>query len=168
MQNAKDTFYLMLQQRLAALNPQRVIVLRGQLRPGALVVENEAPTAHVPVECFRLAWTTLAVDGTSAIPLATMQCEIRYATDGSRTMAAMDRGRLLSAMDSELAAALAQSPQSTPKLNCTATDSGSAPTPMATSIFWSQPVFAPLAATGERLERTATVHVFAFQEAGEA
>jgi len=168
MQNAKDTFYLMLQQRLAALNPQRVIVLRGQLRPGVLVGENEAPTAHTPVNCFRLTWTTLSIDRTSAMPLAAMQCEIRYATDGSRPMAAMDRGRLLSAMDSELAAALARSPQSTPKLNCSATDSGSAPTPMATSIFWSQPVFAPLTATGERLERTATVDMFAFQEAGEA
>ena len=45
MQNAKDTFYLMLQSRLTALNPSRTIVVRGVLRPGILVDENELPTA---------------------------------------------------------------------------------------------------------------------------
>jgi hypothetical protein len=96
-----------------------------------------------------------------------MQCEIRYASDGSHTAAGIDRGRALAAMDAELAAALAQTPQSTPKLDCTATDSGAAPTPMQTSIFWAAPVFAALKITGERLERTVTVDVFAYQEAGE-
>ena len=167
MQNAKDTFYLMLQQRLTALNPARTTVIRGQRRPGSLVVENELPTAQVPLDCFRVAWTALAIDRTSALPLVTMQCEIRYATDGSHTVAGMDRGRALAAMDSELASALAQSPQSTPKLDCTATDSGSVPTPMQTSIFWAEPVFGTLKTTGERLERSATIEVFAFQEAGE-
>ena len=167
MQNAKDTFYLMLQQRLTALNPARTIVIRGQRRPGSLVVENEMPTAQVPLDCFRIAWAALAIDRTSALPLVTMRCEIRYATDGSHATAGMDRGRALAAMDSELATTVAQSPQSTPKLDCTATDSGAVPTPIQTSIFWAAPVFGPIKATGERLERTATIDVFSFQEAGE-
>ena len=167
MQNAKDTFYLTLQQRLTTLNPARTIVIRGQRRPGTLVTENEMPTEQIPVDAFRLAWTALSIDRTGALPLVTMQCEIAYATDGTHALAGMDLGRLLAAMDAELAAALAQTPQSTPKLNCTQTDSGAAPTPMQTSIFWSAPTFAALKATGERLQRAATVEVFAYQEAGE-
>ena len=45
MQNAKDTFYTTLQSRLAAMNPARTIVVRGVVRPGTLVDENELPTA---------------------------------------------------------------------------------------------------------------------------
>jgi len=167
MQNAKDTFYLTLQQRLTALNPARTIVIRGQRRPGTLVTENEMPTAQVPLDAFRLAWTALSIDRTGALPLVTMQCEIAYVTDGTHALAGMDRGRLLAAMDAELVTALAQTPQSAPKLNCTATDSGVAPTPMQTSIFWSAPTFNAAKTTAERLERTATIDVFAYQEAGE-
>lgn len=167
MQKAKDTFYLTLQARLAALNPARVIVLRGQLRPGVVVDENEAPTAQPPHDAFRLAWSGFSVDRTGALPLAAMQCEIRYATDGTTAAVGMDRGRLLAAMDAELLAALTNEPCSAPKLDCTATGSGSAPTAMATRIFWGTPVFAPLQSTRERLERTATLDVFAYQEAGE-
>jgi hypothetical protein len=50
MQNEKDTFYMMLQSRLAALNPARTIVVRGVVRPGTLVDENELPSAWVPVD----------------------------------------------------------------------------------------------------------------------
>ena len=167
MQNAKDTFYLTLQQRLTAINPARTTVIRGQRRPGTLVTENEMPTAQVPLDVFRLAWTAVSVDRSAALPLITMQCEIRYATDGTHALAGMDRGRLLSAMDAELTAALAQTPQSAPKLNCTATDSGATPVPMQTSIFWAAPAFAALKTTNERLERAVTVNVFAYQEAGE-
>ena len=34
MQNAKDTFYMTLRDRLAAVNPARTMVLRGVTRPG--------------------------------------------------------------------------------------------------------------------------------------
>lgn len=167
MQNAKDTFYLTLQQRLTAINPTRTVVIRGHRRPGTLVTENEMPTAQVPLDAFRLAWTALSIDRTGALPLVTMQCEVAYATDGTHALAGMDRGRLLAAMDAELAQALAQSPQSAPKLDCTQTDSGAAPAPMQTSIFWAAPAFGPVKAIGERLERTVTIDVFAYQEAGE-
>jgi hypothetical protein len=97
MQKAKDTFYLMLQARLATLNPARVVVLRGQLRPGVLVEENETPTGQVTHDTFRLSWPAVSIDRSGALPLASMQCEIRYATDGSSAAAGMDRGRMTAA-----------------------------------------------------------------------
>src|SRR6202011_4167044 len=106
MQNAKDTFYMTLQSRLATLNPARTMVVRGVLRPGTLVEENELPAALIPVDVFRLEWTGLAMNSEGPMPLITMQCSVRYATDGSSGNGGMDRGRLLAGMDAELAAAL--------------------------------------------------------------
>jgi len=167
MQNAKDTFYVTLQSRLAALNPARTIVVRGVVRPGILVDENELPTAWVPVNAFRLDWTALQVDSQGPLPIATLECSIRYATDGDSGNGGMDRGRLLSAMDAELAAALGATPHTVGKMNYSAAGAGVAPTAMGTSVFWADPVFGAATTVGERLERTATVQVLAYQEAGE-
>jgi hypothetical protein len=165
MQNAKDTFYTTLQTRLAALNPSRTLVLRGVVRPATLVDENELPTAAIPTDAFRLQWTKLQITAASPlpIPLIAMECDLHYATDGSADNAGMDRGRALAAMDAELAAALTTAPHAVPKLNYTA----SPPATMQTNIFWADPVFSPTTVDGERLARTATVQVFAYQEAGE-
>jgi len=167
MQNAKDTFYTTLQARLAAINPARTIVLRGITRPGTLVDENELPTASIPTDVFRLAWTRLSVASAEPMPWVAMECSIRYATDGSAGNAGMDRGRMLAAMDAELAAALTRPPHAVPKLNYSAAGAGVAPVEMATNIFWADPVFAEVITTEERLARTATVQVFSYQEAGE-
>jgi hypothetical protein len=167
MQNAKDTFYVALQSRLATLNPERTIVVRGVLRPGTLVVENELSSAGVPVDAFRLQWTGLLVNRTGPLPLVAMECSIQYATDGSASNAGMDRGRMLAAMDAELAAALGTEPQTVPKINYSAAETGVAPTTMGTNVFWADPVFGTAKAIDERLERTTTVQVFAYQEAGE-
>ena len=43
MQFAKDSFFLALQQRLAALNPARTVTLNGATVPAILVVENLPP-----------------------------------------------------------------------------------------------------------------------------
>jgi hypothetical protein len=167
MQNAKDTFYTMLQGRLAALNPLRTLVLRGVVRPATLVDENELPTAWIPMDAFRLQWTKLQVTSASPLPLVEMECSIQYATDGSSGNGGMDRGRLLAAMDAELASALAADPHTTTKMNYAAAGAGVSPAAMGTSVFWADPVFGTASAVGERLERTATVQVFANQEAGE-
>lgn len=167
MQNAKDTFYTTLQARIAALNPARTIVVRGTVRPAVLVEENELPAQSPPVDCFRLRWTKLEVASASPLPLVAMTCAISYATDGTSGNAAMDRGRLLSAMNAELAAALIQTPRCAPKLNYSAAGVGVAPAAMGTSIFWADPVFGPVTITDERMERVTTVQVFAYQEAGE-
>jgi len=88
MQNAKDTFYVTLQSRLATLNAARTIVVRGVVRPGTLVDENELPSAGVSVDVFRLQWTGLQVNNTELLPLVAMECSIQYATDGARAVAA--------------------------------------------------------------------------------
>ena len=124
MQNAKDTFYTTLQGRLAALNPARTIVLRGLERPGTLVEENELPTAAAAVDAFRLQWTGLQVTSASPLPWVAMECSIEYATDGSPNKAGMDRGRLLAAMDAELAAALGAEPHAVAKMNYAAAGVG--------------------------------------------
>ncbi len=167
MQNAKDTFYTMLQGRLAALNPARTIVVRGAVRPATLVEENELPADSPLTDCFRLRWTKLDVISASPLPLIAITCSIAYATGGTPGNAAMDRGRMLGAMDAELAAALIQMPRSSPKLNYSAAGVGVAPAIMGTCIFWSDPVFGAVTAEDEQIERTATVQVFAYQEAGE-
>jgi hypothetical protein len=169
MQNARDTFYVTLRDRLAALNPARTIVLRGVTRPGVLVEENELTSAYQPVDAFCLRWTGLSVDARAALPLVTMTCEIRYATDGDSGNGGMDRGRLLSAMDGELVAAMSGAPQNVPKMSYVAAAGGSglAPVAMATNVFWDDVAFGAAAVNGERLERVATVEVFSYQEAGE-
>ena len=167
MQNEKDTFYMTLQRRLAALNPARTIVVRGVVRPGTLVDENELPSEWVPVDVFRLQWTGLQVNNTGPLPLVAMECSIQYATDGSSGNCGMDRGRLLAAMDAELAAALGAKPHTVGKMNYSAAGAGVAATPMGTNVFWADPVFGAAKAVEERLERTTTVQVFAYQEAGE-
>ncbi|MDE3162438.1 MAG: hypothetical protein KGL64_04180, partial [Acidobacteriota bacterium] len=59
MQNAKDSFYMALRTRLAAINPNRTILLRGALRPGIFVEEAEAPYAQLPNDVFVLRWLAM-------------------------------------------------------------------------------------------------------------
>ena len=92
LQGMKDTFYAALRDRVAANNAGRTVVVRGVVRPGVVVVENELPGAAVDgialVECFCLRWTSVKVE----TGLARLGCEIRYATDGVSGSGGMDRG----------------------------------------------------------------------------
>jgi hypothetical protein len=165
MQNAKDTFYLTLRDRLAAVNPARTIALRGVTRPGSLVEENELTTEMLPANAFCLRWTGLKVGSRAAMPLVQMQCEIRYCTDGNAGNGGMDRGRLLAAMDAELMSAVNAGPQNAVK-NRYAAGSVSA-TAMGTNVFWGDVAFGDVVVQGERMERVAMVEVFTYQEEGE-
>lgn len=169
MQNAKDTFYITLQSRLAAINPGRTIVVRGVTRPGVLVEENELVSAYAPANTFVLRWTAAHIDTQAALTLVTQTCEISYATDGNSGNGGLDRGRLLAAMDGELASAVGLAPQTAIKMNYSglANESGAQPAPMGTNIFWGDVVFGKTVANGERLQRVATVQVYSYQEAGE-
>lgn len=175
MQNAKDTFYVTLRTRLAALNPARTMTLRAVTRPGIFVEEAEAALAQSgakdqpgswggrPVlDAFALSWTGLAADHQLPAILAQMTCEIQYATAGTQTNAGLDRGRALDEMDYELLQLLY--PYSAQKMNYTQTTA----TAMETMVFWSEPEFSPAVALGDRIGRTAKVTVFAFQEGGES
>lgn len=164
MQHAKDTFYITLRDRIAALSPARTVLVRGVSRPGVVVEENELLSAYDQPDVFRLRWTDVKVDAQGALPLATMRCEIHFATAGNAGNGGMDRGRLLAAMDAELAAALSQSPQRAVKTNYAA---ASGPAAMQTNVFWGDAAFQSAQPKDEQLERVATVDVFCYQEAGE-
>ncbi len=163
-----DTFYQALRDRIASGNPGRVVQVRGQLRPGVLVVENELPGASVdgiaPAETFCLRWIGVAVDAKNAGPLVTMQCEIRYASDGTAANAGMDRGRGLAAMDAELASALASSPMHAAAFSASEIAGGGATidAQLGWNVFWGPAAFGRATMNGERLERTATVEVFGY------
>jgi hypothetical protein len=163
MQELKDTFYLMLRDRVAANNVDRTVVVRGAVRPGVIVVENELPGATVEgiavVEAFCLRWAGLKVDGRGGLRLTSATCEIRYATDGSSGVGGMDRGRALAAMDAELSAALTAAPRSVAKVQVI-----TGKTADGTNVFWGDCAFLTAVMRGERMERTATVEVFCYGE----
>jgi hypothetical protein len=164
MQRAKDTFYITVRDRIASLNPARTVLVRGVLRPGVLTEESELAVAYQPANAFRLQWTALSVNAEAAMPLVKMVCEIHYSTAGNSGNGGMDRGRLMAAMDAELAGAVNAAPQSAAKMDYAA---AFVPAPMQTKIFWSNVFFDDLTVNGEQLERVAKVDVYSYQEAGE-
>ncbi len=161
MQNAKDSFYMALRNRLATINPSRTILLRGSVRPGILVEEAEAPFSQLPNDVFTLRWLGLAAELDLASPMLAEQCEICYQTCGTQSFGGLDRGRSLTAMDEDLSAML--QPHFTPKLNYTATP----PAAMLTNIFWDEPAFTPIVTGRDQLSRSAKVTVYSYQEQGE-
>ncbi|MBV8629826.1 MAG: hypothetical protein JOZ83_02805 [Silvibacterium sp.] len=161
MQNARDTFYVTLRNRLATVSPDRTVVMRAVTRPGILVEDAEAVAAQLPLDVFVLRWTKLATDTQLPSILTQLTCEIHYATAGTQSNSGLDRGRCLEEMDDELLQILC--PSSTPKMNYTHTPAAQ----MGTCVFWSQAIFDTATIGRERLGRVATVNVFAFQEQGE-
>ena len=161
MQNAKDSFYMALRTRLATINPERTVLLRGALRPGILVEEAEAPLAQLPSDVFVLRWLGLAIDVELSSAMIAAECEILYATCGTQAFAGLDRGRMLSAMDAEVVAML--EPFYTPKLNY----SVQPPIAMQTKVFWDEPAFTPINAQRDKLSRSVRVTIYSYQEQGE-
>ena len=163
VQNAKDTFYEELRGRLAAVNPERTVVLRGLMRPGVLVVENELVSAQTPADCFLLRWTDAQWDTRGDMPAVSMTCEVRYGTAGTATNGGMDRGRGVGALDAGLMTALSKEPRNVVKTN----HSGASAVTMATRIWWGAATLGEVKTVNDRVQRTATVAVMSFEEAGE-
>jgi len=161
MQNAKDSFYMALRMRLAAINPERTILLRGAVRPGILVEEAEAPFSQLPNDVFILRWLGLGVEMDLPSTMTAEECEVIYQTCGTQSFGGLDRGRLLSQMDEELMSML--EPFYTSKLNYTATP----PSAMLTKVFWDEPGFTPVVTQRDRLSRSAKVMIYSYQEQGE-
>jgi hypothetical protein len=106
MQFAKDSFFLALQQRLAALNPARTVTINGTTVPAVLVAENLPPTSAEPQpNAFYIEWGTAAViDGHAGdAALMSLQCVVSYYTLGT-VQSMVDRGRVLGQLDGELLA----------------------------------------------------------------
>ena len=167
MQNAKDTFYEVLRGRFETLNPERTIAVRGVLRPGVLVDENEMMASAPLPDCFHLRWTACAVETQGAMPLVTQTCEVFYATVGTAVCGGLDRGRALEAMDGELLAAVRQCPQNTAKSDYTALANGGNAAVLGTRVWWGDVTFGHAIVERNQMTRTATIAVMSYQEAGE-
>jgi len=161
MQNAQNTFYITLRNRLAILNPNRTVYLRGVARPGILVESNELVTPRPPSDVFVVRWLGLHNDPYLSEVLLQMECEIEYMTEGTTGNLGMDRGAMLTEMDSELMSLL--QPNTAQKSNYTQSPA----TPMETQIFWTEATFQPVKVERDRLLRTVTISVFSYEEPGE-
>jgi hypothetical protein len=167
VQNAKDTFYMLLRDRMAALYPQRTVVVREVTRPAVLVDENETGDALSAPDCFHLRWTGVDIARDEALPLASLTCEIEYSTSGLEEMGGLDRGRALTMMDSALLQALQMAPQSTTKMDYRALARGGVVTPLRTRVWWSGPELGPVKVNGSALSRAVRVQVMSLEEDGE-
>lgn len=161
MKKARDSFYVALRDRLQVLNPARQVMIRGVWRPGVLVEENETFGPTMPDNVFVLRWTKATVDREHALPRAEQVCEVQYQTAGTASAGGMDRGALLTAMDTELLAIL--QPQRAQKFDY----STSSPNQMGTSVFWGNTVLGPVMRERDRVVRKAEITVVSFEEAGE-
>ncbi|WP_049762016.1 hypothetical protein [Candidatus Korobacter versatilis] len=160
MQAAKDSFYMALCARLQQVNPERTVVVAGEVRPGLLVSENEAGECAHPAEAFCMEWGNVrplseATEVKSRIFKADVT--VRYRTcgcDGGEG----DRGRSLATMDAELMAIT--SPQQTPKLDYSRTTACG----LGSKVFWAAPELGPLTQTATMLGRAATMAVYFYPE----
>ena len=173
MQYTKDSFYMELRQRLAALNPQRTITLSGATRTAVVAAENELVIPVVPLpDAFYIEWgaAAMAARETGSRELMVMECEISYHTFGT-VESGVDRGRTLGALDTELLSIC--QPQHTAKRDYTQAPSVF----LGTNILWTAPAMGkvtgsetppqqklPRGMEGARLERSASLKVFFFPE----
>ncbi len=163
MQAAKDTFYMALCARLQQVNPQRTVVMDGEVRPGLMVAENEAAVCEQPPEAFCMEWGAaepLTVSPLVASTLMAVNVTFRYRTCGTDNGDG-DRGRSLTTMDAELAAICA--PAQTAKMDY----SQATPCALGTNVFWKAPQLQAAVQSASLLGRTATTTVYFYPE-GEA
>jgi hypothetical protein len=137
MQFAKDSFFLALQQRLAALNPARTVTVNGTTVPAVLVVENLPPSWAEPQACtFYIEWGEADVVSGHAGNGALMSLDVVISYYSLGTVQSMvDRGRLLAQLDDELLSIC--QPPNTEKYDYTQSPAAD----LGTSVFWGQPSF---------------------------
>jgi hypothetical protein len=165
MQSIKDSFYVELRDRLAALNPERTVTVLGVTRPPVLVSENlVADAASLLPEAFYLSWHEISAEPSTQrldLPLLRLACEITYWTQGSDALVSQDRGRILAQLDSELLSI------TTPRNAPLADHSQSPAVGLGTNIFWTSPQLAAPAELGNKLTRVASLQMFAHAEAAQ-
>jgi hypothetical protein len=160
MQAAKDTFLKTLAARLSVVNPARTVMLDGTLCPAVIATENQTPVPpNTELESFLLSWEG-ASHATPEAPLMYMDCKLSYSSRGTDAKLRTDRGRIITAMDSELL----QLCQQRYAVKCDYTQTP--PCALGTNIFWTQPVMTGLTDADGILLRTATIRLFFFPEVG--
>ena len=101
MQAAKDSFYMVLRERLKALNPARTMVIDGVTVPAIMVRENMDPRfGEAQPGAFYVDFGEILI-AESTRPMLGLDCHIWYASEGSGGTG-VDRGRVLAEMDVEL------------------------------------------------------------------
>lgn len=165
MQAAKDSFFMALQQRLAALNPGRTVVIDGATVPGIVVRENMEPRfTAAQAGVFYLDWGEAEMSESER--LLGIACEIWYASVGS-SATGVDRGRQLAEMDQELLSMCA--PPHTEMRDYSQVPS----VDLGTAVFWSMPQVANVQSENRnllkgragglvRLERKAQLKLYFF------
>ncbi len=158
MQAAKDTFLKTLAGRLATVNPARTVTMDGSMRPAVLTLENEVPMpADTELETFLLSWQG-AAEVAPGQRLMKMECMLSYGSEGTDDLLNTDRGRILTAMDSELLQIC--EPKRAAKCDYTQTPAVA----LGSFIFWSAPVLEDVRHVNGVLQRTAAMTVFFFPE----
>lgn len=164
MQAAKDSFYMALRDRLAALDPARVIVVDGVERPAIIVRENSEPQSTA-MQCgaYYIDWGAARIlEG--ARPVVGISCTVSYSVEGS-TSTAVDRGRQLGQMDQELLRIC------TPPYTGMRDYAQSPSVDLRSGVFWTMPelkttaendrkAFDTKSSGSTRLDRQATMHVY--------
>ena len=137
MQFAKDSFFLALRERLAGLNPARVVTLSGATVPAIVVAENLPPVyGEAEANTFYIEWGAAEPElgGGWNCGLMSVDVAISYYSLGS-TESMVDRGRLLGQLDAELLSIC--QPPNTEKRDYTQSPS----VDLGSRVFWSQPSF---------------------------
>lgn len=160
MQNAKDSFYIAMRDRLAIINPMRVLTIRAVQRPSLLMEEAEAPMIEILNNTFVIRWTTAASIANQPGSLVSLGCEFHYASSGSQTNLGLDRGRELSELDREILAML--QPSTTPKYTYVTMPAEA----LQTNIFWTDVILEPVQTVRDQLVRVARIIVFSLGEKG--
>jgi hypothetical protein len=163
MQPAKDSFYVELRNRLAAVDPQRTITIDGTTRPAIVVAENEPPTtAPALCDAFYLHWGSAHMVQPSVGTMMALDCTISYCTAGAEQNGWLDRGRDLASLDNDLLAICA--PAHTAKCDYC---SGS-PVALGSTIFWTQPVLSASKTTPPYIGREITLTLFFYPEVNQS
>jgi hypothetical protein len=164
MQFAKDSVYVALRDRLAAINPERVVEIDGVSRAAVLVPENQALNRQAEAvlvrNTFELQWGSAEIVAEArgpGRPLMKLQLQIAYNVTGADATGS-DRGRTLSAMDSELLE------MCTPRRTMKVDYSQATPVPLGSTVFWSDPQLGAAEEDAGIVRRTARVSVFYFPE----
>jgi len=165
MQNLKDSFYIALRDRLAALNPTRVVTIQNLARPAVVVTENEVADAQAQQpDTFYVSFGAAETVGAAELPgapLLRLACEINYWIEGTDSLSYQDRGRALGASDEELLAIC--SPRNAPLNDY----SQSAVADLGQKLFWSRPRLGTVKVDGRKLMRSAALEIYCFQEGAE-
>jgi hypothetical protein len=133
MQAAKDSFYMALRARLAALDPARTVMIDGVAVPGIVVRENMEPRFNEALPgVYYVDWGEVLI-AESSRPMLGIECSIWYASEGSSGGSGVDRGRVLAEMDVELLNIC--DPPHTEMIDYSQTPSAD----LGTGIFWTVP-----------------------------